>query len=448
VSSPDGKSARPAQGLRLRARILFYLVLIHLVLGAMALLALAESREWLYAVEALFVLSFVLGLLLLRAFLVPLELVRTGADLLAEQEFASRFRETGQREIDALVRVYNAMLERLRHERLRLEEQHLFLDKVLGASSSGMLTLDLDQRVDYVNPAAERILGLPRGVALGRRLVELGRPLAAELESIPLGDSQVRALQGARRVRCARLAYRERGFPRSFFLIEELTEELRASEKAAYHKLIRMMSHEVNNSAGAVRSLLGSFGAYARHLPADDRRDFEDALGVAAARLEHLTTFMNGFADVVRLPEPERRLCDVQRLLEDLRVLFRPELERRRIRWTWEQSVDLPSIALDKNQMEQVLMNVLKNACEAIGEDGTIGVSLSLDEGRPRLAISDDGPGIPAEVSASLFTPFFTTKVDGRGLGLVVAQEILSRHGFTFGLDANPGKGATFWIRF
>jgi signal transduction histidine kinase len=346
------------------------------------------------------------------------------------------------------VRVYNAMLERLRQERLRLEEQHLFLDRVLTASPSGMLTLDLEQRVDYLNPAAERILGVNREGALGRKLSELGSSFALELDAVAVGESSVHALHGARRVRCTRIEYLERGFPRSFFLIEELTEELRASEKSAYHKLIRMMSHEVNNSAGAVRSLLGSFGTYTRHLPVDDRKDFEEALNVASTRLENLTSFMNGFADVVRLPDPERRPCDIRRLLEDLRVLLRPELERRRIRWEWNGTVELPPISLDKNQIEQVLVNVLKNACQAIDENGTIKVSLSREEGRPRLAIADDGPGIPSEVRSLLFTPFFTTKPYGRGLGLVVAQEILSRHGFVFGLDGAPGQGATFWVRF
>jgi two-component system, NtrC family, nitrogen regulation sensor histidine kinase NtrY len=429
-------------------RIVAYLLLVHLVLATMALLVLTHSREWLFAVEALFVLSLILGFLVLRSVRAPLELVRTGAGLLADQDFASRFRETGQTEVDTLVRVYNAMLERLRQERLRLEEQHLFLDRVLTASPSGMLTLDLEKRVDYMNPAAERILGVSRDAALGRHLAEIGPALAVELDGIAVGESAVRALHGARRVRCARIEYLERGFPRSFFLIEELTEELRASEKSAYHKLIRMMSHEVNNSAGAVRSLLGSFAAYARHLPADDRRDFDDALGVAGTRLANLTSFMNGFADVVRLPDPERRPCDLRRLLEDLRVLLRPELERRQIRWVWDASVELPPISLDKNQIEQVLVNVLHNACQAIGEGGAIRVSLSRDEGRPRLTIRDDGPGIAPEVRALLFTPFFTTKPYGRGLGLVVAQEILSRHGFAFGLDGVAGQGATFWVRF
>jgi signal transduction histidine kinase len=148
----------------------------------------------------------------------------------------------------------------------------------------------------------------------------------------------------------------------------------------------------------------------------------------------------------VRLPAPERRPLDLRALLADLHTLFRPELVRRRIEWTWEAEADLPPLSADKNQIEQVLVNVLKNAYESIGEDGEIRVSLRRDEVRSRLAISDTGAGLSPESRAAIFTPFFTTKRDGRGLGLTIVSEILTAHGFTFGLVPREGGGATFWI--
>jgi len=446
VTAPASKSQR--RRLSLRAKIVLHLFLIHAILAAMALLVLVENRHWLFAVEALFLLSLMLGLLLVRAFFVPLDLVRTGAELLAEQDFTSRFRETGQPEIDELVRVYNRMLERLREERLKLQEQNLFLHKVLAASPSGMLTLDLDKRIVYLNPAAERILALGAGAAVGRTLRETGTPLAAELLGLAPGDSRVVPVLGSRRARCSRVEYLEQGFARSFFVIDELTEQLRASEKSAYHKLIRMMSHEVNNSVGAVRSLLESFQSWTRHLPPDDRQDFAGALTVAGERLEHLTAFMTGFAGVVRLPAPERRPLDLRALLADLHTLLRPELARRRIAWSLDGQAELPPVLADKNQIEQVLVNILKNAYESIGEDGEIRVSLGREGERTRLAIHDTGAGLSPESRAAIFTPFYTTKRDGRGLGLTIIAEILTAHGFAFGLGSASEGGATFWIVF
>lgn len=433
----------------LRAKIVTYLVLIHLVLAAISFFVLRENRLLLLAVEALFALSITLGYLLVRSFFVPLDLIRTGAELISERDFTSQFRTVGQPEMDALIAVYNRMIGRLREERLKAQEQHYFLDRILAASPAGILTLDFDGRISSVNPSAQELLGLADD-ALGRSLGELSEGLAS-LGSVPLGESRMLS-HGRRRLKVSRAELFDRGFPRCFLSIEELTEELRASEKAAYGKLIRMMSHEVNNSVGPVSSLLDSFRGYSDQLGEEDRQDFTNAVTVAIARLERLGAFVNGFAEVVRLPPPDRRPCDVRELLDEILILLRPQLERRRIQAAWETIEPVPPIELDRNQIEQVLVNVLKNAMEAIGEDGTIGLRLVHEAGRPILRIADSGPGIPDDVRPLLFTPFFSTKRDGRGLGLTLIQEILAQHGFDFGLEnrdaAGEGMGAELWVRF
>src|SRR6185312_8729275 len=427
----------------LRAKILLYLVLIHAILAAISFVVLRENRLWLLAVEGLFVLSIVLGGLLVRAFFVPLDLIRTGAELIGERDFTSQFREVGQQEMDALIRVYNQMIGRLREERLKLQEQHYLLDRLLAASPAGIVTLDFDGRVTSLNPVAGKLLGILPDEATGKSLAELAPALAA----IPVGGSEVLSLQGGRRLKASRAEFFDRGFPRSFLLLEELTEELRASEKAAYGKLIRMMSHEINNSVGAVGSLLDSFRGYAPDLGEEDRNDFLQAITVSVTRLENLRAFMNGFAEVVRLPPPDRRPTDVKQLVDEILILLRPELDRRRIAVRWEASEAIPPVELDRNQIEQVLVNVFKNAQESIGEDGAITLRLGNGE-RPFLSIEDSGPGIPEDVRVLLFTPFFSTKRNGRGLGLTLVQEILSAHGFEFSLGAGEGGGAEFRVGF
>lgn len=430
----------------LRAKIVAYLILIHLVLAGISWFVVRERPILLLAVEALFAVSITLGVMLVRSFFVPLELIRTGAELISERDFTSQFREVGQPEMDALIQIYNEMIGRLRDERLKLQEQHYFLDRVLNASPAGILTLDFDERIELINPSAQGFLGF--GIeATGKRLGELAHPLGADLSNLPVGESRVLAL-GARRLKVSRVELFDRGFPRSFLIVEELTEELRASEKAAYGKLIRLMSHEVNNSVGPVRSLLDSFRDYSAQLADEDREDFTHALQVAIARLERLGAFVNGFAEVVRLPSPERRPCDVKQLLNEIVLLWRPELERRRIGCEWEAAGPVPPVELDRNQIEQVLVNVLKNAMEAIGEDGRIMLRLAIEGRRPMLRIADSGPGFPEEVRPLLFTPFFSTKRDGRGLGLTLTREILASHGFDFGLENRPEGGAELWVGF
>jgi nitrogen fixation/metabolism regulation signal transduction histidine kinase len=426
----------------LRAKIVTYLVLIHLVLAAISFFILQENRLLLLAVEALFALSITFGVLLVRSFFVPLNLIRTGAELISERDFTSQFREVGQPEMDALIQIYNRMIGRLREERLKAQEQHYFLDRILTASPAGIVTLDFDGRISALNPSARELLGWTDEEMLGL----LGRRLEA-LETVPLGESRVLS-HGRRRLKVSRAELFDRGFPRHFLIVEELTEELRASEKAAYGKLIRMMSHEVNNSVGPVSSLLDSFRGYSDQLGEEDRQDFTNAVTVAIARLERLGAFVNGFAEVVRLPPPDRRPCDVRQLLDEILLLLRPQLEQRRIEAVWERAEPTPPIDLDRNQIEQALVNVLKNAMEAMGEGGRIVLRLVHEAGRPILRIADSGPGIPEEVRPLLFTPFFSTKRDGRGLGLTLIQEILTQHGFDFGLENRQGGGAELWVGF
>ena len=432
----------------LRAKAILYLVLIHLAFAAIAVFVLLKNRVWLLAVEVVLLVSVLAGIKLLSNLFGPLELIRAGTQFLKETDFGTRFREVGQPEMDELVRVYNQMADGLREERIRAREQHHFLEKIIKASPSAIITFDFDERIAMVNPAAERLLQMDAAELAGKKLAELANPLTEALGSLAVGEVRVIPLQGRRRLKCQKSYFLERGFPCSFILLEELTEELRRSEKAAYEKLIRMMSHEINNSIGASGSLLESCLNYKEQLREADRPDFETALTVARSRLNHLDSFTQSFVDVIRLPQPELRPCDLRELLEDIAFLMKPECERRRIRWAWEVREALEPVAMDKNQMEQVFVNVLKNAVEAIGENGTITIRLGKKAGRGYVTVEDTGCGISAEVRANLFTPFFSTKKNGQGLGLTVVQEILTRHHFDFSLEALPGQPTQFSIYF
>jgi len=209
-----------------------------------------------------------------------------------------------------------------------------------------------------------------------------------------------------------------------------------------------MMSHEVNNSIGASNSLLHSCLNYKYQLHPDDQSDFENALRIAISRTDHLNAFTRSFADVIRLPRPMKQPRDILRLLKDVEGLLRVECDRRRIQWQWDLSDSLPLISMDWNQMEQVLVNILKNAMEAVGTDGTVTVRLGKKINRLFMEIEDTGPGIPPEIQGQLFTPFFTTKENGQGIGLTLVQEILSAHGFDFSLESSPGQPTRFTILF
>ena len=254
----------------LRVKFIVYLILVHLAFAALVFFLMEEQRGWLLAVEVFFVLSLAVGIRLIQHFWVPLDLIRTGAELIEERDFTSKFLEVGQPEMDQLIRIYNRMIDQLREERTRLQEQHYFMDKILASAPSGIVTLDFDGCIALVNPSGERMLQRVGEELVGQKLGDIPAGFVQSLNEIEVGESKVLALRGRRRVRCHRGQFLDQGFRRDYILMEELTEELRQSEKAAYEKVIRLLSHEVNNSSGGVNSLLHSCLNYKDQLREDD----------------------------------------------------------------------------------------------------------------------------------------------------------------------------------
>jgi two-component system, NtrC family, nitrogen regulation sensor histidine kinase NtrY len=413
---------------------------------ALAVFLFQGNRPWLLAVEAALAASLATGLFLVRALLARGELVSLSASFLKDRDFGTRLNRTGQADLDELVDVYNDMAGHLRLEHVRQEEKQYFLDRILEASPSGVLTFDFERRISLANPSAARMLGARPDELRGKRLADVLSPFARELETLQPGAARVLVLSGSRRIKVQAGEFLDRGSPRFFLVLEELTEELRRSEKAAYEKLIRMMSHEVNNSLGAARSLLESCLNYAGQLRPEDRTDFTDALAVVIARTEQLSGFVRSFADVVRIPEPRKEPCDVAVIAARIAALVKTDADRRRVAVRVEVRDPLSGIPADRAQMEQVLLNVVKNALEAVGVDGTVTLRTERRAGRAVLVVEDSGPGIAPEAKEQLFRPFFSTKENGQGLGLTLVQEILSRHGFEFSLESSPGEPTRFTI--
>ena len=217
----------------LRRRAIAYLVTLHAMFAALAVYLFLDNPFWLLAVEAVFTVSLIVGLRLSREMYRHLGLTAEGLRLIRDEEFTSRFLPVGQPEIDELIAIYNRMVDHLREERVRVAEQHQFLSRVLEVSPSGIVILDFDGRVSSLNPAAERLVDAQSSDVVGRRLETLPSPLARALADLAPGDARLIGMLGARRVKCHHGTFIDRGFSRSFLLIEELTEELRQFERAA-----------------------------------------------------------------------------------------------------------------------------------------------------------------------------------------------------------------------
>ncbi len=433
----------------LRRALGTYLIVFHVLAGAVAgYLLWRHHRPWLLLLEAALLASLVIGFVLVRALRLPQEIVSTGAEWIGEGDFAHGFRSTGLADLDSLMKLYNQMVSRLREERIKQEEQDVFLHKVLMASPSGILTTDHDGRVCLVNPAAEELLEISQEDARGRRMAELSSAPARGLASIKVGASRMIGQRGRRRVKCTHSQFFDRGSPRDFYIMEDLTHELWATEKAAYDSLIRTLSHEVNNTVGAAGSILHSALSYGEQLDDEDRTDFSAALQVAIERMNHLNSFMHRYAEVARVPQPTKRDVDVVAMLRRTVRLMEPECRERTVEMNLVLEATAGRIPMDEAQMEQVFVNVLRNALEAIECQGVVNIRVSRRAGRTMVAVEDSGPGLSPETQANLFTPFFSTKPHGQGVGLTLVREILTLHGFDFALESPPDGPTRFLIVF
>jgi len=425
-----------------RLRLLLFLVLLYGLL-AVLLVAVRPSHPALFVAGEVGLLgSLGLAWQLYRRFRQPMRLLEAGTAALQAQDFSLKFQPVGEPGLDRLVVVYNYMLDALRHERVSQHEQSVLLERLLNASPAGMLILDFEQQVTSVNAAAARALGLPAETLAGQPIAALPAPWGGVLASLAAGQPQTVRLPGGQTYRAAAAHFLDRGFQRRFIVLEELTQEIRAQEKQTYEQLIRLVAHEVNNSIGAVNSLLGSFRHYAPQLAPADQADFAQALEVSITRNTQLADFVAAYARLVRLPPPAPHPLDLHQLLRGLGQLLAPQSAAQGITWHWQLATEGPlPIVADSQQLTQALLNVAKNALEAIGPGGG-NVWVTTTAQPPALRLANDGAPLSPEVSQRLFRPFFSTKAGGQGIGLTLVRDILLAHGFAFRLETE-GDGRT-----
>lgn len=444
----------------LRQRLYAYLAGLHLLFFAFSVVLFIDRPLLFVTVELLLVASLAGGVHLVGRALEPLGYTQRFHDLLQDQNYSGRLTRTEVPELDELVDVFNTMLGALYRERLEIGEQQGFLDRLLEATPSAVLVFDFDGAISLVNASALALLGLeqPHGKPLSAWRGGPGRArtrdLVAQLDALPLGESRLLTDLDGRRYRGQRGQFFDRGFARHFLMLEELTAELESSERATYDKLVRVLAHEVNNTVAATGSVLDSLLYYRAQLAERDGVDFATAIDAVKRRNTSLGEFIERFTRVVKMPEPELRPASIAEMMDDIVWLNREQCKRRGIHIGWTRCDAVPLQPMDRQLMEQALLNIVKNACEAVEaskqEGGYIHLALAAgDQGRgATLSVIDSGNQLGAVPARQLFTPFFSTKKGGQGIGLAFVREVLSRHGYGYTLSATGAGETRFDIGF
>jgi nitrogen fixation/metabolism regulation signal transduction histidine kinase len=363
----------------------------------------------------------------------PLQTMANLLEALRENDFSFRARGASRNDpLGETLFEINALADTLRDERLGSLEATALLRTVMSEIDVAVFAFDDQRKLRLVNRAGERLLGRPVEQLLWRTADDIS--LAACLDgsaprvlniAFPGGNGQWQVRRGS---------FRQGGLPHTLVVLSDVSAPLRQQEREAWHRLIRVLGHELNNSLAPIKSIAGSLESIASQdpMPTDWRDDMRRGLGIIAGRTDALSRFTLAYTALARLPRPNMREVDLSALVARVaRLETRTAIQ--------VQSEEPVAIQADPDQLEQLLINLMRNAADAALETGgAVRVGWQRNTHRVSVFIEDDGPGLANP--SNLFVPFFTTKPQGSGIGLVLGRQIAEAHGGTLTLE--PGAGA------
>lgn len=411
------------------------LVLAYAVVAIAAAIAvqLETRRPWLAFIAGLIVLAgMLLHLRRLNARLQSLYRALAGSvDSFRDGDFSFGLAWPHNDEVGELVAAHNQLGQTVREQRQALVQRELLLDTVVQNTPVAIVLIDATKRIVLGNLSARKLLGDGRKLE-GRSFDDLIADTPTALRNavaqngdalFALGDDEDDDI-----IHLSRRRFRLNGRPHELFLLRQLTAELRRQEVQTWKKVIRVISHELNNSLAPIASLAHSAGEMLR---INQTTRLPDALKVIEERARHLEEFIRGYARFAKLPAPRREAVPCGDMLGGLQEQFA---------FRWDGMHRDGFLMADRIQLEQALLNLLKNAHEAGGPDDEVALELRRLPTGWRLDVLDRGKGMSETVISQALLPFYSTKRNGTGLGLALAREIAEAHGGSLSL-ANREDG-------
>jgi nitrogen fixation/metabolism regulation signal transduction histidine kinase len=421
----EGRKGRRAPRLNFERRIILRTLLLWLPTFIVMVILLwmndysGQTRWTAVIMLGLFALAMAFSL---REFVLrPLQTVSNMLSAIREEDFSFRARGgTHEDALGELVLEVNALSEMMRQRRLGAMEAIALMKQVMMEIDVAVFTFDAKQQLKMINPAGEQLIAVPSERALNRTAAELG--LADYLNAIGRKTLQVSFPGKQGRWLIQTRSFREAGVPHSLLLISDLSNALREEERLAWQRLTRVLGHELNNSLAPIKSIASTLKMLVTRdeLAADWRTDARRGLDVIESRADALARFMQGYTRLARLPVPNIREMELKPLLERIAAADgRLPVEVR----------PGPDVTLkaDPDQVEQVVINLVKNAIEAsMPTGGKVQLGWQIMNGQAVIEIIDEGEGLSS--TSNLFVPFFTTKPGGSGIGLALSRQIAESH--------------------
>ncbi|KID57423.1 histidine kinase [Pseudoalteromonas luteoviolacea] len=373
---------------------------------------------WFLTAVSSWILTCVLLRLSFSSFLQALDALQIGLLNFKDGDFSNQLAYQSKDSFGDLCHLYNETAKQLRNEKQWLYQREMMLDKMLQSAPQALLLMDEKGIIVFANPSAQQLIGSATALE-GRSLSSLSKGIPKEIfdamehasdglvtVTMPVGEEQMwHSTVG-------KLLLNNQ--PHNLFIFKQLTRELNRQEVAVWKKVIRVISHELNNSLGPISSMLHSGKIIAKKL---DEARLNRVFSTIDERIEHLCEFIQGYGTFAKLPAPHIKP-----------IMIAPLLDALQMQWPCSVSCDIEVISADKGQLEQLLINLLKNAHESGTDTDAIALSIySINEGI-KITISDRGPGMSEAVLTNALLPFYSTKSSGTGLGLALCREITDAH--------------------
>ena len=359
-------------------------------------------------------------------------------------EFGERFeREREGVGFDELGRELSSLLGRVKALRGQSEVDLRVLKAIVDQVPVALIAVSPDGGVEHLNQAARRFFGTFSVVRVGD-LRPLGAELVRAIEALAPGQTQLVSVGQSDRVLLRVSQVHSGAQVRRVFSLQSVRDELESAEVEAWQTLVRVLTHELMNSLTPVRSLTKSAADLLQAGDAEAIEDAKVALQTVAKRADGLLRFIDSYREIARVPQPKRREIQVSTLFDRVRQLFGDEGAQLEVSLQPDSLV----IRVDPEQIERVLINLIRNALDA-APAALVRLDARINaRGRPEITVTDDGPGVPQAVASKIFVPFFTTKQKGSGVGLSLTQQIMRAHGGFVSFEAVQPHGAQFTLHF
>ena len=369
---------------------------------------------------------------------------------------------------DELYAEFNKVIKKFRSIRAEKESQYQYLRTIVQHVAIGIITFDKNGEVQIINAAAKNLLKIDvlKNVS---HLNEVSEDLVSSILDLRTGGRDlIKIERNGEEVQLSIYAIELVQMNKEFKLIsiQNIKSELDEKEMDAWQNLIRVLTHEIMNSVTPISSLAATVEGELESrmkdgvvdvstLNSEDFDDFYQSLKTIHNRSESLIKFVSDFRNLTRIPMPKPEEVEVSELLNHIASLMKHDIKRSDIELeTYVEPKDL-MLYVDKEQIEQVLINIVKNAIQALGSDDehegqkrlNISATINQDD-KIQIGIKDNGPGIEEEALKKIFIPFFTTKKSGSGIGLSLSKQILRKHNAIITVNSEINKGSEFLLKF